>query len=94
MHTIIVTAKVNDVDPQTWLADVLVRIAVPHNRVHELLPWNWKAAGDQAQAGGPVLTSRRIFESAGSRGGPHVPRSSSDACSGSTTLRSRRADQF
>ena len=48
MYTLIVTAKLNDVDPQAWLADVLGRIAaLPHSRVHELLPWNWKAARDQ-----------------------------------------------
>ena len=55
MYTLIVTAKLNDVDPQAWLADVLARIAeLPHTRVHELLPWNWKAARNQdlaAQAG-------------------------------------------
>ena len=51
MYTLIVTAKLNDVDPQDWLADVLARIAeLPHTRVHELLPWNWKAARDQALA--------------------------------------------
>ncbi|RTR11446.1 IS66 family transposase [Azospirillum griseum] len=45
MYTLIVTAKMNDVDPQAWLADVLARIAdIPQNRLHELLPWNWKAA--------------------------------------------------
>jgi kynurenine formamidase len=33
------------VDPQAWLADVLARIAdLPQSRLHELLPWNWKAA--------------------------------------------------
>ena len=48
MYTLIATAKLNDVDPQAWLADVLGRIAaLPHTRVHELLPWNWKAARDQ-----------------------------------------------
>ncbi len=47
----IVTAKTIDIDPQAWLADVLARIAeLPHTRVHELLPWNWKAARDQALA--------------------------------------------
>jgi hypothetical protein len=45
MYTLIVTAKMNDADPQAWLADVLARIAdIPQNRLHELLPWNWKAA--------------------------------------------------
>lgn len=43
MYTLIGTAKLNDVDPQAWLADVLARIAdTPQNRLDELLPWNWK----------------------------------------------------
>ena len=51
MYTLIVTAKLNDVDPQAWLADVLARIAEPpYTRVHELLPWNWKAARTQTLA--------------------------------------------
>jgi hypothetical protein len=29
-------ARMNDVDPQAWLADVLARIN------DQLLPWNWK----------------------------------------------------
>ncbi|MFQ5467173.1 MAG: IS66 family transposase [Kiloniellaceae bacterium] len=45
MYTLIVTAKMNDVDPQAWLADVLARIADhPARRLDELLPWNWKRA--------------------------------------------------
>ena len=51
MYTLIVTAKLNDVDPQAWLADVLARIAeLPHTRVHELLPWNWKSVRHQTLA--------------------------------------------
>lgn len=43
MYTLIVTAKMNDIDPQAWLADVLARLPdMPVSRVHELLPWNWK----------------------------------------------------
>jgi transposase len=43
VYSIIVTAKMNDVDPQAWLADVLSRIAEhPANRIDELLPWNWQ----------------------------------------------------
>jgi hypothetical protein len=39
------TAKLNGVDPRAWLADVLARIADHRaSRLHELLPWNWKAA--------------------------------------------------
>ena len=42
MYSLIVTAKMNDVDPQAWLADVLSRIAMyPAHRLNELLPWNW-----------------------------------------------------
>lgn len=43
MTTLIMTAKLNDVDPVAWLADVLARIAdTPQSRLHELLPWKWK----------------------------------------------------
>ena len=43
MYSLIVTCKLNDVDPQAWLADVLARIAEhPVQALHELLPWNWQ----------------------------------------------------
>jgi transposase len=43
MTTLIMTAKLNDIDPLAWLADVLARIAgMPQNRLPELLPWEWK----------------------------------------------------
>ena len=39
---LVVTAKMNGVDPQAWLTDVLSRIAThPAHRLDELLPWNW-----------------------------------------------------
>ena len=45
MYSLIGTARLNDIDPQAWLADVLARIAdMPQNRLAELLPWNWHAA--------------------------------------------------
>lgn len=45
IYTLLQTAKLNDVDPQAWLADVLARIAShPAARLSELLPWNWKRA--------------------------------------------------
>ena len=51
MYGLIVSAKMNDIDPQAWLADVLTRIAdLPQNRLHELLPWNWKEAAAQRRA--------------------------------------------
>src|SRR6202040_1470543 len=42
MYSLIVTAKMNEADPQAWLTDVLSRIAAhPAHRLDELLPWNW-----------------------------------------------------
>jgi hypothetical protein len=50
MYTLIVTAKLNGIDPQAWLADVLGRIAdLPQSRLPELLPWNW-APPERARA--------------------------------------------
>jgi transposase len=49
MYTLIHTAKLNAVDPQVWLADVLARVADhPVNRVDELLPWKWKLHAETA----------------------------------------------
>jgi transposase len=46
---LIVTAKMNDIDPQAWLADVLARIAAhPVQRLDDLLPWNWRKSSAQA----------------------------------------------
>lgn len=45
MYSLVVTCKMNGVDPQAWLADVLSRIAGhPVHRLDELLPWNWRPA--------------------------------------------------
>ena len=42
VFSLIQTCRLNDVDPQAWLADVLARIAdYPISRLDELLPWNW-----------------------------------------------------
>jgi hypothetical protein len=50
MYSLIVTAKMNDVDPQAWLADVLTRIAEhPVQKLDELLPWNWCPLNTQAR---------------------------------------------
>ncbi|NNH33324.1 IS66 family transposase [Rhizobium sp. SEMIA 4085] len=49
MATLIMTAKLNDIDPQAWLADVLSHIAdMPVTRLEELLPWNWSSPTAQA----------------------------------------------
>jgi transposase len=51
LYSLIYTAKLNDVDPRAWLADVLTRIAdLPASRLHELLPWNWRKAREDAAA--------------------------------------------
>ncbi len=51
MYTLIGTAKLNNVDPQAWLADVLDRIReTPQNRLDELLPWNWEDSQRHDQA--------------------------------------------
>ena len=43
MSSLIIAAKMNDVDPRAWLADILARIAThPAHRLDELLPWNRK----------------------------------------------------
>jgi hypothetical protein len=43
IYSLIETAKLNGINPQAWLADVLDRIGRGHpiNRMDELLPWNW-----------------------------------------------------
>jgi transposase len=44
MYSLIVTAKMNDIDPQAWLADVLARLPdMTASQVPTLLPWNWQA---------------------------------------------------
>ena len=49
LASLINTAKLNDLDPQTYLADVLERMIsgrTPVSRLDELLAWHWKAARD------------------------------------------------
>ena len=51
LYTLIQTARLNDVDPQAWLADVLARIADhPATRLDGLLPWNWSPSNQIAKA--------------------------------------------
>jgi transposase len=46
IYTLVETAKLNGVDPQAWLADVLARLPDhPAKRIGDLLPWNWERAG-------------------------------------------------
>jgi transposase len=51
IYTLIETAKLNDVDPQAWLADVLARLPDhPAKRINDLLPWNWRPQNLVAEA--------------------------------------------
>ncbi len=45
IYTLIETAKLNDVDPQAWLAWVLAKLPDhPAKRIDEMLPWNWQSS--------------------------------------------------
>ena len=57
MYTLIVAAKLNDVDPQAWLADVLARIAEPATHRPAVEPG--KAAGDGAVLGKGAVAGER-----------------------------------
>lgn len=45
LYTVLETAKLNGLDPEAYLADVIDRMARGHpiNRLGELLPWNWRS---------------------------------------------------
>ena len=63
MVTLIVTAKLNDIDPQAWLADVLGRMPnLPMSRLPELLPWNW-AAGREREPKPPDGSRHHLLQS-------------------------------
>jgi hypothetical protein len=45
LASLIETSKLNGIDPQAYLADILARVANAHpiNKIDELLPWTWAA---------------------------------------------------
>jgi transposase len=48
---LIATAKLNDIEPQAWLADLLARLPDhPARHIHELLSWNWHHQHSTAEA--------------------------------------------
>jgi transposase len=64
MYTLIATAKLNDINPQAWLADVPRRIADhPASRLYQPLPWHWKTLSDQAAAAQPAAVSADAYDS-------------------------------
>lgn len=51
IYTLVSAARLNGLDPESYLRDVLTRIADhPINRIGELLPWNWAAASGKMPA--------------------------------------------
>ena len=51
MYTLIVSCKMNDIDPQAWMADVLARLPdITMSRLPEMLPWNWKLGQEAVNA--------------------------------------------
>jgi hypothetical protein len=73
MYSLIVTAKMNDIDPQAWLADVLARIAEhPVSKTRRAatlelaLPWRADQPGRLTMAGiSYVFTISRVAEMLG-----------------------------
>jgi transposase len=52
--SLVVTAKLNGVEPLAWLTDVLERVVSGRTKAQELerlLPWNWKAERLEAASG-------------------------------------------
>ena len=61
MYSLIVTCKMNGVDPQAWLADVLARIAGhPAHRLDELLPWNWRPLAQPVRSRGLTMHVNKV----------------------------------
>lgn len=67
MYSLLVTAKLNDFDPRTWLAGMLRRISDhPDPRLHELLPWNWAREREcRSLAACPGLTYPLLIDATG-----------------------------
>ena len=67
IYSLIVTAKMNDIDPQAWLAHVLARIAEhPASQLDNLLPWNWRPKASNCQPRGlkdgtPAVSTGRLL---------------------------------
>ena len=49
LTSLIETAKLHEVDPQSYLADILTKLVNgwPNNRIDELMPWAWAGAQQQ-----------------------------------------------
>ena len=61
LYSLIETAKLNGLDPQHYLADVLTRIADhPARAIADLLPWNWQPA-EPDRAADPSVFAERLL---------------------------------
>lgn len=48
-YTLIETARLNDIDREAWLTDIIARVADhPINKIDDLLPWKWKPHAERA----------------------------------------------
>jgi hypothetical protein len=57
-YMLIETAKMNEVNPEAWLASVLERIQDhPVNRMHDLLPWAYQDMIDTAERDAEVANA-------------------------------------
>ena len=51
MYTLTMTGKMNDIEPQAWIANVLARFPnITVLRVHELQPWHWSRGVEAIKA--------------------------------------------
>jgi len=86
MYSLIITAKMNDVDPQAWLAEILARIAGHSvHRIDELLPWNWQSSAPASRA-----AWRRSATSSPSAGSPRCSVRTRTGCTNSQATCSPR----
>jgi len=67
LYTVLESAKLNGLDPQAWLRDVIDRMAKGHpiNRLGELLPWNWNNQIASLAASPPERPSANAYRPGG-----------------------------
>ena len=50
-YTLVRTARLNGIEPEAWLTDVIARISShPINRLADMLPWNWQPPATRSVA--------------------------------------------
>ena len=63
MATLIMTARLNNIDPKAWLADLFARIAdMPQNRLHELFALELDASCVEVlRSGGVAMHVNKVY---------------------------------